>query len=79
MSDNLTPRDVEALSAEATSEEHLAALLDRQPREREISCPMHDARHPVTTWNLAGYCDEHYFPPAVRTSERGTVTITLAA
>lgn len=37
-----------------------------QPREHPVLCPVHDVRHPVPTFNLAGRCDHpgHYRRPA---------------
>lgn len=49
------------------------------PREQPVRCPMHDQRHPVTTFNLAGRCDDpaHYVPPSIRATGRETCTITI--
>lgn len=31
----------------------------RAPRETPVRCPLHDRRHPVSTFNRSGLCDEH--------------------
>lgn len=33
--------------------------IERQPREHTVPCPMHGSRHPMLTWNLTGFCDQH--------------------
>ena len=53
-------------------------------REIPKRCPFHDARHPVTTFNLQGFCDDpdHYKPPPMFEGDpngAGVITIGVPA
>jgi hypothetical protein len=54
-------------------------IANKAPREIPRCCPLHDARHPVTTWNLSGFCDDHYQPPSLHKGEPGAGLILIGA